>query len=101
VSRSPGHTAQGQFRRVAERDRRRIAFTLDGVAMEALEGDTLLTAILTIRAHLRIAEFTEAPRAGFCLIGACQDCWVATADGRALRACTTYLAEGMAFVTRR
>jgi predicted molibdopterin-dependent oxidoreductase YjgC len=90
----------GQFRRVAERERRPISFTLDGIETEALEGDTVLTAILTARQHLRIAEFTEAPRAGFCLMGACQDCWVATADGRSLRACTTTLAEGMAIVTR-
>ncbi len=69
----------GQFRRVAEQERRRLTFTLDGVETEALEGDTVLTAILTQRGHLRIAEFTEAPRAGFCLMGACQDCWVATA----------------------
>jgi predicted molibdopterin-dependent oxidoreductase YjgC len=92
---------QGQFRRIAERERRRIAFTLDGVETEALEGDSVLTAILTNRGHLRIAEFSETPRAGFCLMGACQDCWVATADGTALRACTTALTEGMAIVTRR
>ena len=94
-------TSHGQFRRIAERERRRIAFTLDGVETEALEGDTVLTAILTTRGHLRIAEFTETPRAGFCLMGACQDCWVATADGGALRACTTTIAEGIAIVTRR
>jgi aerobic-type carbon monoxide dehydrogenase small subunit (CoxS/CutS family) len=35
------------------------------------------------------------PRAGFCLMGACQDCWVWLADGSRLRACTTLLAEGM------
>jgi len=91
----------GLFRRVAERDRRRIAFTLDGEAAEAFEGDTLLTAILLIRDHIRIAEFTEAPRAGFCLMGACQDCWVADADGRPLRACTTTVTEGMSIVTRK
>jgi predicted molibdopterin-dependent oxidoreductase YjgC len=61
----------------------------------------LLTAILVKRGALRIAEFTEQPRAGFCLMGACQDCWVATESGRALRACTTPVAEGMAIVTRK
>jgi predicted molibdopterin-dependent oxidoreductase YjgC len=93
-------TNRGQFRRIAERERRLIALTLDGVETEALEGDTVLTAILAARGHLRVAEFAEAPRAGFCLMGACQDCWVVTADGAPLRACTTYLAEGMAIVTR-
>ena len=93
--------APGQFRRVAERERRRIPFVLDGIEAEALEGDTLLTAILTQRGYLRIAEFEQAPRAGFCLMGACQDCWVGTEDGKSLRACTTLLVEGMAIVTRR
>lgn len=101
MSRGPGQISRGQFRRVAERERRRVSFTLDGIETEALEGDTLLTAILSARAHLRMAEFTEAPRAGFCLMGACQDCWVATADGRALRACTAYVADGMVIVTRQ
>lgn len=101
MSASPGKGSGGQFRRVAERDRRRITFVLDGVETHALEGDTLLTAILTERWYLRVAEFTDAPRAGFCLMGACQDCWVSTADGRSLRACTTYVGEGMAIVTRR
>ncbi len=92
--------SQGQFRRVADRERRRITFILDGVETEALEGDTLLTAILTARVHLRMAEFTEAPRAGFCLMGACHDCWIATADGHSLRACPTTVAESMVVVTR-
>ena len=90
-----------QLRRIAERERKKVAFALDGAPAEALEGDTLLTAILVKRGYLRIAEFTEAPRAGFCLMGACQDCWVATESGRALRACTTPVAEGMAVVTRK
>jgi predicted molibdopterin-dependent oxidoreductase YjgC len=90
-----------QLQRIAERERRRIPFVLDGSAAEALEGDTVLTAILTARGHLRIAEFTEAPRAGFCLMGACQDCWVADGEGRALRACTTFVAAGMTVVTRK
>ena len=34
-----------QLRRIAERERKKIAFTLDGAPAEALEGDTLLTAL--------------------------------------------------------
>ena len=87
--------------RLAERHRPRVSFILDGEAAGALEGDTLLTAILLNRGHLRIAEFTEAPRAGFCLMGACQDCWVTDADGNPLRACTTPARNGMSIMTRR
>ena len=35
-------------------------------------------------------------RAGFCLMAACQDCWVRLADGRRVRACSTVVEPGMA-----
>ena len=89
----------GRLVRVAERERARVAIRIDGRTVEALAGDTLLTAILLYQGHLRYSEFGDGPRAGFCLMGACQDCWVATTDGAALRACTTYVTEGMAVTT--
>lgn len=76
-------------------DRETIAFEIDGRACTALEGDTVLTAILTQSRHLRRAEFSGAPRAGFCMMGACQDCWVQLVDGERLRACTTFVEPGM------
>jgi D-hydroxyproline dehydrogenase subunit gamma len=85
----------GQLLRLAETDRRPIRLTLGDRTIEALEGDTLLTALLLAQGHLRISEFGDGPRAGFCLMGACQDCWVALADGRRLRACTTLAEDGM------
>jgi predicted molibdopterin-dependent oxidoreductase YjgC len=88
-----------QFVRLAETGRAAIAFELDGAPATALEGDTLLTAILTSRSHVRRSEFGDGPRAGFCLMGACQDCWVRLGDGRRVRACTTLVAEGMAVWT--
>ena len=91
--------SHGQLRRIAATDRPRVAFTLDGDPLEALEGDTVLTAILTNARHLRTFEFSGEPRSGFCLIGACQDCWVGRADGTRLRACTTQIVSGMAFAT--
>jgi len=56
----------------------------------------LLTALLLAGGHLRQSEFADGPRAGFCLMGACQDCWVTLADGRRFRACTTLAEDGMA-----
>jgi len=85
----------GQLLRLAETERRPIRLTLGDRVIEALEGDTLLTALLLARGHLRVSEFGDGPRAGFCLMGACQDCWVALADGRRLRACTTLAEDGM------
>ncbi len=89
----------GRLVRVAERERARIAIRIDGRTVEALTGDTLLTAILLHRGHLRHSEFGDGPRAGFCLMGACQDCWVRLEDGRRLRACTTLAADGLAVET--
>jgi len=86
----------GQLLRLAESDRRSIQITVGDRTIEALNGDTLLTALLLARGHLRLSEFGDGPRAGFCLMGACQDCWVALTDGRRLRACTTLAEDGMA-----
>ncbi len=72
-----------------------IAFALDGRACAAREGDTVLTALLTQGQRLRESDFSDAPRAGFCLMGACQDCWVQLESGERLRACTTMLVPGM------
>ena len=84
-----------QFTRLAERERRRLTLTIDGAVATALDGDTLLTAILTNTRRVRANEFDRKPRAGFCLMGACQDCWVLLGNGDRARACTTFAAEGM------
>lgn len=91
---------ESQFRRLAETDRPRVRVFIDGRSCEALKGDTLLTALLTHGRRVRSSEFGGAPRAGFCLMGACQECWVALDDGTRLRACTSFVAEGMRIVTR-
>lgn len=86
---------QAILHRLAETDRVSIPFVFDGVALVGLEGDTVLTAILSQAPRLRNTEFSGSPRAGFCLMGACQDCWVATTDGQRMRACATQLEPGM------
>jgi len=87
------------FRRLAETGRETVALVVDGRPVEALAGDSLLTALLANGARLRVNEFDGRPRAGFCLMGACQDCWVRLEDGRSLRACATPVAEGMRVLT--
>ena len=91
--------SEGRLRRIAETGRQRVAIRVDGETIEALAGDTLLTAILAHQSHLRHSEFGDGPRAGFCLMGACQDCWVRLANGRRLRACTTLVSDGLAVST--
>lgn len=93
-------SARAQLQRLKERNRPTVAFVLDGQPAEALAGDTVLTAVLTHTRQLRINEFSQQPRAGFCLMGACQDCWVRLADGRSLRACQTMIEPGMHICTQ-
>lgn len=87
------------LKRLAEKQRASVAFTLDGEPATALDGDTILTAVLTLHDRLRRNEFSDAPRAGFCMMGACQDCWIATESGERLRACSTFIAPGMSLLT--
>ena len=89
---------QPQFQRLKRRTGPGIRFLIDGRPTEAMPGDTLLTAILLNRGFLRRFEFGDGRRAGYCLMGACQDCWVRYADGRRERACTTLVTEGVSVV---
>ena len=92
-------STQAQFRRRYRRDEAPVPFILNGAGETGRRGDTVLTAILAVSGGLRRTEFTGETRAGFCLIGACQDCFVMTADGSRIRACSTVLQPGMAFIT--
>jgi hypothetical protein len=86
---------QSLLTRLAERNRAAVDFVLDGKPARGLAGDTVLTAVLTHAGRLRATEFSGAPRAGFCMMGACQDCWMQLEDGTRLRACSTFIAPGM------
>ena len=83
------------LRRLATPQGAAIQFWLDGEALTAYAGDTVLTAVLTHTTQLRRSEFSGMPRAGFCLIGSCQDCWMRLEDGTPLRACSTSVSQGM------
>ncbi|MGA1830556.1 MULTISPECIES: (2Fe-2S)-binding protein [Rhizobium] len=86
--------------RVARQNEVPICFSLNGKPCEGRRGDTLLSAILTIDERLRPSDFSHEPRAGFCQMSACQDCWVTLTSGERVRACSTPLAEGMQVITR-
>jgi NADH dehydrogenase/NADH:ubiquinone oxidoreductase subunit G len=90
-----------RFVRLAETGRRAMTIVVDGKPVQALEGDTLLVAILSAMGYVRTSEFGDGRRAGFCLMGACQDCWVWTATGERLRACTTAVVDGMEISTQQ
>jgi len=88
-----------RFVRLAETARAPVRFRIDGREVEALAGDTLMVALLNHTRHLRYSEFGDGKRAGFCLMGACQDCWVWLEDGRRIRACSTYVEPGLSIRT--
>jgi hypothetical protein len=92
---SAGNGQFGLFVAVARRRSTPVTFIFDGEPVVAFEGESLLCAILRSRARLRRSEVDGAPRAGFCLMGACQDCWVWLATGRMVRACTTPVEGGI------
>ena len=90
-----------RFVRLAETQRPEIRLTIDGRDAHALEGDTLMVALLANTKHLRHSEFGNEVRSGFCLMGACQDCWVRDENGHRMRACTTVARDGMAIRTTK
>ena len=90
-----------RFVRLAERERPTVRLMVDGEPIEALQGDTLMVALLTQVAALRQSELDPGRRAGFCLMGACQDCWVWTRSGERLRACSNEVREGLDIITRQ
>jgi predicted molibdopterin-dependent oxidoreductase YjgC len=87
--------------RLLDQDRPAIGFTVDGLAVDARQGDTLLTAMLADGLdHVRTSEFGDGKRSGFCWMGACQDCWVVVEGRGVVRACTTLAESGMKVVRR-
>lgn len=88
-----------RFVRLSEVERPIVSFHVDGQPVAGMAGDTLLVAMLTAGTSLRSAEFGPEKRAGFCLMGACQDCWVWTESGDRLRACSTTVDNDLRIMT--
>ena len=87
--------------RLVDQDRAAVTLSVDGAEVVAKAGDTILTAILAGGlGHVRMSEFGDGPRAGFCWMGACQDCWVRVESEGVRRACTTLVQPGMRVVRR-
>lgn len=89
-----------RFVRLAAGARPAITLRVDGVGVPALAGDTLLTALRVAGLALRTSEFGDGDRAGFCLMGICQDCVLRVAGRGRVRACQVMAEEGMEVITR-
>jgi len=89
----------GRLVRAVAPDTPAVRILIDGEEVTAHAGESVLVAVLTARNALRRHEFGDEMRAGFCLMGACQDCWVWLADHSRVRACTTAVVDGMHVLT--
>lgn len=90
----------GQTYQVLPRASETVSVIVDGRPLRAKLGESLLTVLLSHFHHIRRNEPNGEPRAGFCLMGVCQDCWVWLSAGRRVRACATAVTQGMEIFTR-
>jgi len=90
----------GRLVRAVVPDTPAVRVLIDGEEVTAYAGESVLVAVLAVRGALRRHEFSDGMRAGFCLMGACQDCWVWLADHSRVRACTAAVADGMHILTQ-
>lgn len=87
-------------KRLSELDREVVSLYVDETLVKALAGDTILTALLLNTSQTGTYALNHAMQAGFCLMGACQSCWVWTTEGEYLRACDTQVQEGLQIFTK-
>lgn len=85
--------------RIAIFDSPAVSITVDGIVVSAQQGESVLAAILKQCGYLRRHETNGEPRAGFCLMGACQDCLVWVSPSQRARACSTPVSDGMQIST--
>lgn len=76
-----------------------IRMTVDDQQVVAREGETVMTALLASLAYVHNFEFYSERRAGFCMMGACQDCWLWRRNGERLQACTSLVEQDMKLST--
>lgn len=73
----------------------RVPVRFDGVALDLPEGANLAAALLAARVGVfRNTPVSGAPRAPFCMMGACFDCLVEI-DGVTRQACMVEVTAGM------
>lgn len=72
-----------------------IGFTLDGVEMTAVEGQSIAGALIASGVmSWRRTRVDDRPRGVFCGIGACFDCLITVNDEPNVRACLAQLRDG-------
>jgi len=83
-----------RFHRALPAQGRKVSVWLEDERVEACEGESLLAVILSRRDSLP-GSGPDGARTGFCLMGACQECWLQVEHAGPVRACTTKVSDGM------
>ena len=79
-----------------KRPEKSLAFTFNGVRIEAIEGQTIAAALLASEINvLRKTRLKNEPRSNFCGIGICWDCVVTVNGVTNQRSCLIEVVEGM------
>ena len=90
------------FRRLPEPAVAPVSITIDGMPVEAREGDSVAAALLAAgHARCRSSSVSDAPRGPYCMMGVCFDC-LAIVDGVAsVQTCLTPVRDGMSVERQR
>ena len=84
------------FKRLDDTLDERVTIFLDGKPMAAFNGETVAAAVLADGVgHTRTTPVSNAPRAPFCLMGACYECLMIIDGQPNQRACRELVREGM------
>jgi predicted molibdopterin-dependent oxidoreductase YjgC len=88
--------ADSMFKKLLEPGFSKITIYIDGVAVEAEQGETVAAVILRQKvSHNRTSPVNGSARAPFCMMGVCFDC-LATVNGvRSTQSCLMTVQEGM------
>lgn len=84
-----------KLRRIDGIDQTAITFSFDGQTIQANSGDSVAAALLAAGITAMRRTHGDAPRAPWCMMGACYDCLVQI-DGVTVQACMTIARDAMA-----
>lgn len=84
------------FRKLPDPVAKTVTISIDGVRVEASEGDTVAAVLLRQKeSWTRLSPVSRAPRGPYCMMGVCFDC-LAIVDGVAsVQTCLTPVRDGM------
>lgn len=79
---------------------RLLQITVDGKQIEAYEGETIAAAMIAAGIYtFRHTRKNKDPRSVYCGMGSCMECLVTVNGMPSMRACETFVAEGMQIET--